>query len=241
MRYVGGKSKIAKQIVARMRELSPGSRVAVEPFMGGGGVTEHLVRSFDRVRASDAHVDLVMMWQAVQGGWLPPEEVPEELYAQLKDSEPSALRGLVGFGGSFGGKFFGGYARGGVGADGMPRNHQGESARAVARIGSAFQKANIQIEQSGYLSVLVSPGDVVYCDPPYASTLGYTTGGFDSDEFWRWAAAKSEHADVYVSEYEAPEGWESVWSAQKRQSVTLPAQGRELRTEHLFKKVSESA
>lgn len=234
MRYVGGKGRIAKAIVDTIAEHSPSATIAIEPFMGGAAVTAHLARRFDLVLASDAHPDLALLWQAVNDGEVPPEFVSEAEYAALRTASPSALRGFVGYDDSAGGKWFGGYARGGQMASGVPRNHQAESARAVARIGAELRAGRVVVTHSDYQSVPVIPGAVIYCDPPYASTQGYSTGGFDSLEFWAWAEIASEVADVYVSEYAAPSWWSCIWSAQKRQSITMPSQGRAVRTEKLF-------
>lgn len=234
MRYVGGKGRIARAIVDVIAERSPGATVAVEPFMGGGAVTAELAKRFGLVLASDAHEDLALMWQAVSDGWTPPEMVTEDEYARLRSAEPSALRGFVGFGGSFGGKWFGGYARGGKTAAGTDRNHQGESSRAVTRVGKAIRSGTVALTHADYASAPIVPGSVIYCDPPYAGTQGYATGGFDSVEFWAWAELASDVADVYVSEYAAPPWWSCVWQTSKRQSVTMPAQGRAVRTEKLF-------
>jgi hypothetical protein len=57
-------------------------------------------------------------------------------------------------------------------------------------------------------------GAVVYCDPPYRGAKRFSgLGAFDHDQFWEVAAAWSEHAEVFVSEYSAPPGWRAVWSA----------------------------
>jgi DNA adenine methylase len=233
VRYIGGKSKIASALVDVIAGLAPEARVAVEPFMGGGAITAKLAQRYETVIASDAHEDLVLMWQAVLAGWVPPTDISESEYQALKSEPPSALRGFAGFGGSFGGKWFGGYARGGFNSDGSPRNHQAESARAVNRIAKSLHDG-VTVSLKDYLDVEVPDGALVYCDPPYANSQGYTTGDFDSQQFWKWADKVSDRATVVVSEYTAPETWKSVWSAAKRQSITLPSQGREYRHENLF-------
>ena len=200
--------------------------------MGGGAVTQHLAQKFKRVYASDAHEDLMLMWQAVQDGWVPPSNVSLEEYQALRDAEPSALRGFVGFGGSFGGKWFGGYARGGFNADGTPRNHQDESARSLVK--SAGKLHNVTFMQCSYEQFSVPTGSVIYCDPPYADTTGYEMG-FDSAKFWQWAERQARAGVlVYVSEYKAPDGWGCVWEAAIRQSSARPEQGRDIRIERLF-------
>lgn len=63
-------------------------------------------------------------------------------------------------------------------------------------------------------------GDVVYCDPPYANTdaRGCNTGIFDSDSFWKWV--RTRDYPVYVSEYNAPEDFVSIWSKQRYTMVS---------------------
>lgn len=230
---MGGKGRIAKAIVKAIVDRHPDAPRAYEPFMGGGAVTARLAQHYP-VTASDAHPDLIALWRAVLKGWHPPEVVTEAEYAELREqTEPSAMRGFVGFGGSFGGKWFSGYARGGYNGT-TPRNHQGESARAIERIGTALRAGVVTVELRDYATTPVLPDSVVYLDPPYRGTQGYATGGFDHVDFWAWAELVASHSHVYVSEYWAPPWWSCVWSAQKRQSVTLPSQGRGLRTERLF-------
>ena len=233
MRYVGGKTKIAKAIADVIRQ-STKAEVIVEPFIGGGSMTEQLSKRFSRVLASDNHKDIALLWQRVVDGWLPPEIISEREYYELMHSKPSALRGFVGTGGSFGGKWFAGYARGGFNSNGNPRNHQAESARAVSRIAKVIS-VNTTVLHSDYRDVEIPHGAAIYCDPPYADTLGYNST-FSTEEFWNWASEKSDSHDVFISEYRAPDDWVEIWNKAKRQSVTLPSQGREIRIERLFKR-----
>ena len=51
-------------------------------------------------------------------------------------------------------------------------------------------------------------GTVIYCDPPYAGTAGYSTGEFDTDKAWElYRAWADSGAHVYVSEYSGPESF----------------------------------
>lgn len=242
MRYVGGKSRTAAAISREILSRVDADRrsVYIEPFMGGGAVFERLAPSFRLAFGGDTSPDLVMMWDAVvHDDWEPPEVVTETDYQVLRFSPASAMRGFVGFGGSFGGKFFGGYARGGVNSYGEPRNHQGESARAVARIGERLRKADTvtYFENIDYRVWVPAQGDVVYCDPPYAGTQGYAVGAFDSAEFWRWAISWAVGgAHVFVSEFSAPAHpyVECVAEFPSRSSLQLPEQGRTETVERLF-------
>lgn len=70
----------------------------------------------------------------------------------------------------------------------------------------------------------------MYADPPYKDTGGYGCE-FDSDAFFEWV--RTRDFPVYVSEYNAPDDFVSIWSREKR--VLLNGLGlHSLRTEHLF-------
>lgn len=235
MRYMGGKGRIAKQLAAVILESTDDRSRYIEPFLGGGGMAAQMGQHFDTAHYSDAHPDLVLMWQAAGDGWTPPADVTEQEYQELRHAAPSAVRGFVGMGGSFGGKWFGGYARGGFNADGTPRNHQAESSRAVIKDAAAMRaQRQTVIEQRDALTIDARPGDVIYCDPPYAGTTGYAEG-LDHAAFWQAAQAWAETgASVFVSEYAAPPGWICIWEKPLRSSVRVGSQDRHTAVERLF-------
>lgn len=240
MRYMGGKGRIATKlsetIVACVGEDISGTYW--EPFIGGGAMASKMGKLFDVANYSDIHPDLIMMWDALHNGWEPPNVITYDQYQELRYAdEPSALRGLAGFGGSFGGRWFEGYARGGENADGTPRNHQGESARAVIRDIKAM-RAKQQTNFTVIDAMLIEPqaGDVVYCDPPYAGTKNYSkTDGFDHEYFWDTAEYWSDNGvHVFVSEYNAPDDWVSIWEQPLRSSVRVGSEERHIAIERLF-------
>lgn len=235
MRYIGGKSKLAKSISDVILENTTNRSTYYEPFMGGGAVLAKMAPNFERVYAGDNHPDLVEMWQAVLEGWEPPTKINELQYAQFKKAETSPARGFVGFAGSFGGKWFGGYARGNTNK-GEPRNYLAESARAIGRIKPALDGTQLTINCCSYNEWEPEPGSVIYCDPPYADTQGYTTGQFDSATFWETMNEWSQESQVFVSEYIAPDDWTQIWSKDHRRSLALSDQGRPETVERLFTK-----
>ena len=202
MRYMGGKSRIAKKI--REHLMSHGAARYVEPFVGGGAVLTTVARDFDTIVAADAHTDLIDMYRAIQDGWTPPDTVTEEDYQRLKgEGRPSPLRTFAAFGASFGGKEWGGYARS------LGRNYARETRDNLARSAKAGMFDPHVTFWSGSVFDLPMPEDlsdtVVYCDPPYVGTTGYKTGEFDAAKAWElyreWSA---RGAHVYVSEYDGP-------------------------------------
>lgn len=238
MRYMGGKGRIAKAIATVILADTDARGTYHEPFIGGGAVAARMGQHFNVAYYSDINLDLAMMWDALLHGWTPPTAVTLDEYQALRHAAPSPLRGFVGTGGSFGGKWFGGYARGGYNADGTPRNHQAESARAVLKDVSTM-KAKSVTEAFWEDALLIRPerGDVVYCDPPYAGTTTYNgQQGLDHARFWEtvtgWAKAG---VHVYVSEYTAPDDWACIWEQPLRSSVRIGSEDRHIATEKLWK------
>lgn len=213
MRYLGGKSRICKQVAEILQVFITEEFYA--PFCGACWV-ESLISAPSKY-LSDAHPDLILMWKALQSGWEPPAEVSEDLYNSLRAAEPSSLRGFVGFGCSFGGKFFGGYARNSRG-DNYAQAARNSLCVKVSRIVATNAKNSVQAKSAGladaifrcrsYKEVFADAEAVVYCDPPYANTTKYSQGAFDSEVFWQWV--REQEALVFVSEYAAPDDFTSV-------------------------------
>lgn len=216
---MGGKGRMARHIEEVILQHRGGRPHYLEPFLGGAYVFARVAPRFVKAVGSDIMPDLVMYWQAVQEGWLPPEWISREEYEALRTAPPSPLRAFAGFGCSFGGKWFGGY-----GVQKVDRKHPTGHVSHGSRKTTA-QKAEglkgARIVQCDYRRWAPGPDVVVYCDPPYAGTTAYDgTDGWDPEEFWataeRWARGG---AAVLVSEYRAPESWTPVWSAPARASL----------------------
>lgn len=236
MQYVGGKFRLAKH-VERLILQARGSQTAyVEPFLGGAATFSRLAPHFATARGFDVVEDLILMWEAVRDGWVPPSEVSEDEYRALRNADPSALRGFVGFGCSFGGKWFGGYGRKRI-AGGKPATEPTlapGAARSVMRQAAGIRHAEFGV--ADYRDVLIAGSDVVYCDPPYAGTTGYTgTPPFSTDEFWHTAARwASLGATVLVSEHSAPSPWVRVWERPMPNYLRGDSQKSAQRTEAVF-------
>jgi DNA adenine methylase len=153
--------------------------------------------------ASDAHPDLIILLDAVRDGWDPPTNITEEQYNVLRQADSSAERGFVGFGCSFYGKFFGGFAR-------DPKmNDFGTIARNnMLKLVPLIQHVEFQCEEYHEYD---GEADLIYCDPPYYGTTDYSGGKFDSALFWDWVREWSTKSTVLVSEYVAPDDFETLW------------------------------
>jgi len=171
-------------------------------------VLEQVVKSrrFSRIIANDAHPDLIRMWYALsREGWIPPKWVSKEEHTRLKNSRvPSALRGYAGFCCSFGGHFFSTHEhRLGKRGNGVERSGQDGEWRSVTRRSKAFR--NVELRNIDYEEILIPPASIVYCDPPYIGTTGYSVGEFDHRRFWNTMDQWVERgAIVFVSESVGP-------------------------------------
>ncbi len=144
--------------------------------------------------------------QLFAGHWVQtaPLSIPDALRPVLRKSQARAykkLRGFVGFGCSFYGKFFGRFARD------PSMNDFGWIARNnMLKLAPLIQDVEFRCE-----SYLAYTGgvDVIYCDPPYAGATDYSSGAFDHAEFWSWV--RSRKGTVIVSEYTAPPDFRVIW------------------------------
>ena len=110
LQYFGGKTKVSNQIVNYLESVRKENQVYIEPFVGGGIICSKM--SGER-KAYDYNEYLIEMYRSVQDGYDLPSFVSEEEYKYIREhkDENKVLTGFVGFGCSFAGKWFGGYAR----------------------------------------------------------------------------------------------------------------------------------
>lgn len=199
MQIAGGKARIAKR-VAQIVNAERGTRELWEPFMGGLWATAALG---GRVRASDIHPGLANLYNAVRNGLDLPSVVSKEDYeAAKKLPVDSALRAFIGFGCSWGGKFFGGYAGGLNGKLTYAQLAKRNVERHVQSLPQATFTCESFFEREPEVDV------IAYLDPPYAGTTPYAgVEAWDSDRFLarveEWVDAG---AILYVSEYAFPFG-----------------------------------
>jgi len=115
-RYAGGKYRLGRHIAdsidryENMYDYCHGvtqKRDYFEPFVGMCGVMRHIKSDRKRI-GCDLNLDVIAMWKALQRGWVPPMEVTEEEYNNLRDNVPEGdpSRGIVAHGASWGGYFF---------------------------------------------------------------------------------------------------------------------------------------
>ena len=227
MRYQGGKSRIAQDIASVISVRGGDCFVSL---ICGSCAVESKVQGFSRKILNDRHQYLIALLQGVQRGYELPESITPEQYRHIrehKDDDPT-LAGFVGFGCSFGGKWFGGYARNATGT-----NYAAQSKRSLLKDMATLQDATFVC--ADYRRVCIPPRAVIYADPPYNNTTGYHGDRFDSAEFWiaMRLLADTGHT-VFVSEQEAPPDIQCVWERKFTRTLDRNKSNQFSVTEKLF-------
>lgn len=231
MRYLGGKSKIRKQIAQKLNEYRKIGQSYFEPFVGGAWVLQEM--RGNRF-ASDGNKSLITMYQELQKGWIPPDFVSEQeykYYQKQKDTD-DPMTAFIGFGCSFAGKWFGGYAR-----SNDKVCYAATSKRSLMKQLPLIQ--DVKFEHRLYEDL--NPINLlIYCDPPYADTTNYGYfDEFDNDKFWEIMRKWSENNTVIISEYKAPPDFKCIAEFQSQMGLTTANSDgdyiREKRIERLFK------
>lgn len=235
MKYMGSKNKYAKELLPIILKDRKESQWYIEPFVGGFNIIDKV--SGLRL-ANDSHYYLIELYKAIQNGWVPPDNVYEQEYISIRDSlkvlensnYPAYLIGFVGFGCSFSGKWFGGYARGNSNK-GIVRNYCLESKTNILKQFSKIQ--GIVIENKNYLDLKIPDNSIVYCDPPYKNTTKYSSI-FNHEIFWNWIRnLNSNGHQVFISEYSAPDDFSCVWQREVVSSLDVTNKGKK-NIERLF-------
>ena len=198
-------------------------------FCGSCSV-ESKVEGFSRKILNDKHEYLIELLNGVKNGYDLPEHISEEEYKYIREhkDEDKVLTGFVGFGCSFAGKWFGGYAR-------NKQNHNYCKASKNSLMKKMSTMADVEFDWRDYKSLFLK-GCLIYCDPPYANTTKYTgVPDFDSEEFWNIMRAWSKDNDVYISEYEAPDDFVSVLDIPTKTNIRDKSDNVCNRVEKLFK------
>ena len=233
MRYTGNKSRIAKHILPIILKGRLPKQWYVEPFVGGANMIDK-VEGFRL--GSDYNEHLIKFFKALQDGWLPPLRITKEEYIDIKNNQDrdSNMTVWAGICCSYGGKWFGGflndYQESKRNKSGKLPNHQDEARRGLVK--QIPSLTSIHFTHSDYKNLEIPSNSIIYCDPPYKSTLKYRDE-IEHSYFWHWCRQKAhEGHKVFISEYEAPKDFKCIWS--KEVSNTLSKQNNFKSTEKLF-------
>jgi DNA adenine methylase len=227
LNYMGSKARLANELGEIISRARKPRQWFVEPFVGGFNIAGNLCNP--RL-ASDSNPYLISMYKALQQGWIPPSSITFEEYTKIKTNKtdyPPELVAFVGFGCSFGNKWFGGYAR--STCNNRVRNFAAETKNAILK--NLKQINGVQFIHSSYDRLTIPDNSLIYCDPPYENSTHYNAvDKFDHQKFWGWVRYTVQKGHiVFVSEYTAPDDFVEVF--EKRVYVNLAYQ---IQTDRLF-------
>lgn len=228
MRYFGGKSRIGKQIANIVNSYLTNKTTYIEPFVGGAWVAQHIWTGCKGKICYDINPYLIDFWNSILEGKFPPKNITKEEYEYIKRNKEynTALTGFVGFGCSFAGKWFGGYAWG------KNRNYCLNAYNSVMKKKKGLK--NIYFICSNYLDL--KPIDsVIYCDPPYVNKTQYDyCPNFNTQMFWDTMRKWSLDNIVIISEYKAPDDFKCIAEFNTKTDIRNKANKKEKRIERLF-------
>lgn len=235
MRYFGGKARIAKELSAFLQSKIQPNQTFVDLFCGSCNVVSKI--KADKRIANDLHKELIALHKAVQDGWIPPINVSEEDYRQAKaGNAPDHLKAFIGFGCSFAGRYFEGYARGGR------QNYAQGSGNSLLK--KHMSMKDVVFTSGSYQEVSVPPCSLIYCDIPYkSSTKKYKGGWFNHEDFYKYCIAMQDNGHVVlVSEYlkNLPQGWEVQWMRESSMGVRNKDGAQESTIEILMSPINNS-
>jgi len=224
MKYMGSKNRIAKEILPIILKDRKEGQWYVEPFVGGANMIDKV--DGNRV-GSDLNEHLIEMWKSVAHGWMPPAIITEENYNYIKQNKDldKTLTGYAGFALSFGGKWFGGYRRDVAGTqvdEALKQENENTQSRRSYDNMKVQQKdlSGVTFVNKSYSDLKLTKPCIIYCDPPYAGTTKYKDS-FDHKVFWQWCREMTIAGhQVFISEYNAPDDFECVWSKEVTNSLS---------------------
>lgn len=199
MKYVGSKRRLAKHLYEVMAPYRQ-DRLWVEPFVGGANMLSYVK---GRRLGADKDIFAIEALKLIRDN---PHSLPKDMselsveqYKAIRDSKyPIGIAGYVGYSCSFAAKFFGGYPS----PNPWHSDYIREAYNSAVKQSPTLQ--GVDLICCDFSELVLDEPCLIYCDPPYANTLGYREK-FDRESFWLWAYEKvREGHEVFVSEYEVP-------------------------------------
>ena len=209
MKYMGSKNRIAKHILPIMLK-ERGNRTWVEPFVGGANMIDKVQGKRIGADINPYLIDaLIAIRDCICDLPKNNREFTEEDYKLLRKNDDYKYKGYAGFAFSYGGKWLGGWSRTDKTSI-KQRDYVAESYRNA--VNQSPKLKGVKLVHSRYKDLKIPDNSLIYCDPPYENTTGYKDA-FNHSDFWQWCREKhTEGHMVFISEYNAPEDFECVWS-----------------------------
>ena len=210
---MGGKNRIAKEILPIILKNRKENQFYVEPFAGGCNV-------IDKVKgnrlASDKSEYLMDMWFDLTMGYSFDEKIDKDKYSRARTEFNNGVNeeftmseiGWIGFMASYNGRFF----DGGYNGNYKKRDYTKESIDNIKKQIDSMK--GVSFSSGNYNEIIIPNNSIIYCDIPYEGTKQYATSkNFNHFNFWQWCRDMNKKGhEVFISEYNAPNDFKCVWS-----------------------------
>jgi len=210
MQYMGSKNRLSKELAPIIQSyINEDTKGYLESFVGGANMIDKIIHH-NKI-GLDINKYLIALLRYSQQNELP-ITISEEEHKNVrnnKDDYDDWYVGLVGFCGSFGAKWFEGFARGND-----LRNRPKEAINNIKKQSKSKNFKDIKFRCMNFLDI---PKDkikdyVIYCDPPYKNTTKYKGNGFPYEEFYKWCIEMAKDNIVLISEYTMPDDkFKCIW------------------------------
>ena len=221
MKYIGAKTKIAKDIVPIIQSYIDSNNIKwyIEPFVGGFNIIDK-IKCKNRWGSDIDKLVIRLVKECIKNPNLL-NELPElptrEHYYDVRDTNKYSdwYKGAILLFASYNARVYGGcYGSYAITKDGKTRNYFQEAKRN-------FEKQLPLMQDIGICCCDYSEWDshtvrtLYYCDIPYKDSIGYSQD-FDYERFYNWCERQTKQGNiVLVSEYEMPEDrFECIWQKQ---------------------------
>jgi site-specific DNA-adenine methylase len=221
IQYVGSKNKISKELAPIIQSyIHSDTKGYLEPFVGGANMIDKI--QCNNKIGYDIHEELIELLKYARDNELP-ETISEQEYMEVKNNkekyEPWYV-GLVGFCGSFGAKYFGGFARR-YNKDGTLFDVPKQAINSLRKQSLLTSFKDIIFVCSNFLDLPIDKINnyVIYCDIPYNGTTKYKSNNFPYEDFYEWVKKLSTYNTVLISEYNMPKEFTCIWQKELKTSL----------------------
>ena len=242
MKYMGSKNRIASKILPIILKDRKENQYYVEPFVGGANIIDKV----DGLRiGADINKYLIELFKGLQNDKELIFDIPKAIYDKCRNEYNNNTTNefdlftlaWVGYMGSANGRFYeGGYSGTSKTKIGTVRDYIKESINNVLKQKTLLK--DIEFIHSSYEKLQIPLNSIIYCDIPYQNTKQYSfSKDFDYCKFWQWSREKAKQGyKVFISEYNAPDDFECVWSQEVKSSLSANgiAGGNKVSVEKLF-------
>nr|WP_297940428.1 DNA adenine methylase [uncultured Lachnoclostridium sp.] len=221
MVYQGSKNRISKFLVPIIQKYIDDNNIKtyIEPMCGSCSIIEKI--KCENKIASDINDELIALLQYVKSDpsiSIAPDDCSFEHYAEVRenrkqctDKYSKAYTALIGYCGSYGGRYFdGGYGRDKTGK----RNIYQERIKNLKEDSALLQ--DIKFMCCDYKNFANYKDCLFYMDPPYKNTKQYSIQNINYDEFYDFLRQLSQNNIVLVSEYNMPDDFKCIWQKERK-------------------------